>query len=66
MKQNMGTTDRILRAIGGLVLIILYFANVITGGLGIAALVIAAVLLLTALVGFCPLYVPFRIHTRQV
>ena len=65
MRQNMGTVDRVLRAIGGLLLAVLYFTNVITGTLGIIGLIIAVILLATAALGFCPLYVPFRFSTRR-
>ncbi|WP_094766821.1 YgaP family membrane protein [Pseudozobellia thermophila] len=35
----------------------------VTGTLGIVLLVLAAVFLLTAFVGFCPLYLPFGLST---
>ncbi len=66
MRQNMGMTDRIVRAVAGVLLLVLYFTNVIAGTWGIVALVIAAVLLITAALGFCPLYVPFKISTRRL
>lgn len=64
MKKNMGNLDRVLRLLGAGVLIALYFLNVITGTLAVVSLVIAAVLVLTSFISFCPLYVPFRINTR--
>lgn len=64
MKKNMGNLDRVLRLLGAGVLIVLYFLNVITGTLAVVSLVIAAVLILTSFISFCPLYVPFRINTR--
>ncbi|HNY15427.1 MAG TPA: DUF2892 domain-containing protein [Bacteroidales bacterium] len=64
MKKNMGNLDRVLRLLGAGVLIVLYFLNVITGTLAVVSLVIAAVLVLTSFISFCPLYVPFRINTR--
>ena len=66
MRQNMGMTDRIVRAVAGVLLLVLYFTNVIAGTWGIIALVVAAVLLITAALGFCPLYVPFKISTRRL
>jgi len=64
MKQNMGTTDRIIRAVvvAPILLIIAYvagFASVV----GIISTVLAIVMLGTAAVGFCPLYVPFHLHS---
>jgi hypothetical protein len=63
MKKNMGTMDRIIRILVAVVIAILYFTNVITGTLGIVLLVLAAVFVLTSLVGFCPLYLPLGIKT---
>ncbi|GAB4332584.1 MAG: hypothetical protein Kow00127_24330 [Bacteroidales bacterium] len=65
MKANMGSTDRILRLIAGIVLAILYFTNVITGTLGIVLLVVAAVFILTSLVSYCPLYPLLGMNTKE-
>ncbi|HAO47305.1 MAG TPA: DUF2892 domain-containing protein [Ferruginibacter sp.] len=56
MKKNMGNADRIIRILVAAAVAILYFTNIITGTLGIVLLAIAAVFILTSLVGFCPLY----------
>ena len=63
MKPNMGSTDRILRALVAVVIAILYFTGTITGTLGIVLLVLAVVFLLTSVVSFCPLYAPLGIST---
>jgi hypothetical protein len=65
MKKNMGNLDRLLRLIGAALLIVLYFLNVVTGTLGIICLIIAAILILTSFISFCPLYMPFKINTRK-
>ena len=65
MKKNMGTADRIIRAVIALVMIVLFAQGVISGTLGIILLVLSGVFLLTSLVGFCPLYAPFGIRTRS-
>ena len=65
MKTNMGGADRIFRVIIAAVFIGLYFANIISGWLGIALIVLSVVFLLTSLVGFCPLYLPFGIKTNK-
>jgi hypothetical protein len=62
MKLNMGTTDRIVRAVVALVAVIL--AVTIGGGWGIVFWIVAAIMALTSVVGFCPLYAPFRVSTR--
>jgi len=56
MKKNMGNLDRIIRVLLAAVAAVLYFTNMLTGTLGIVALVVAVVFLLTSAVGFCPLY----------
>lgn len=63
MKKNMGTADRIIRILIAIVIGALYFTNVITGTLGIILVILAAVFLLTSVVNFCPLYLPFGIST---
>ena len=58
MILNMGKTDRILRIIAGLVIIALGFLyNTYWGAIGLIPLV-------TALVGWCPLYAPFKFSTK--
>jgi len=61
----MGATDRIIRLIIAAIIVILYFTEVLTGTLGIVLLVLAGVFVLTSLVSFCPLYVPFKISTLK-
>jgi hypothetical protein len=63
MKSNVGKTDKLIRLLVALVGILLYIFNVITGTAGIVVLAIAAVLILTALVNFCPLYTVFGLST---
>jgi hypothetical protein len=65
MKTNESMVDRIIRDIGGLVLLALYFSNTITGTLGIVLAVVGAIALLTGLVGFCPLYSLLKIQTNK-
>jgi hypothetical protein len=65
MKKNMGTLDRILRIVLAVVLTTLYFMDVITGAVGITLVVLSAVFVLTSLVSFCPLYLPFGLSTCE-
>ncbi|RIJ48777.1 DUF2892 domain-containing protein [Maribellus luteus] len=59
MKSNVGTTDRLIRVIAGLILAI---AGVIFdswwGLIGIIPLA-------TGLFKFCPLYLPFKLSTTE-
>lgn len=59
----MGSTDRIIRIVLAAVIAYLYYANIVTGTLGIVLLVLAGVFVLTSFVSFCPLYAPFGIST---
>lgn len=63
MKKNMGIADKIIRIIIAAVIAYLFFTDVLTGTLGIVLLVLSGVFVLTSLISFCPLYVPFGIKT---
>lgn len=65
MKKNMGSADIAIRVIVAIIFGILYFANIVTGTIGIILLVIAVIFLLTSIFNFCPLYVPFGISTSS-
>ncbi|HEU5292444.1 MAG TPA: DUF2892 domain-containing protein [Cyclobacteriaceae bacterium] len=65
MKRNMGSIDKVLRILAAIIIVILYFGKLISGGLAIFLLVIAGIFILTSFVGFCPLYLPFGISTRK-
>ncbi len=62
---NQAGWDRILRVFGGIALIVLYFADVLTGTLGIILAVAGGVFLVTGLAGWCPIYAMFRIRTNR-
>ena len=66
MKANMGSADRIGRALLAVVFAVLYFTGTVTGTFGIVLLVLGAVFLLTSVFSFCPLYAPFGISTCSV
>ncbi|HKK58729.1 MAG TPA: DUF2892 domain-containing protein [Salinivirga sp.] len=65
MKTNMGFTDKIIRLLVAAAIAILFFTDVITGTLGIILLVVAGIFVLTSLVSFCPLYLPFGLSTLR-
>jgi len=65
MKKNMGSIDIAVRLLIAALVIILYFTNVISGTLAIILLIVAGIFILTGLLGFCPLYVPFGISSRK-
>lgn len=63
LPQNEGMLDRLIRALVGVALGIVMF-TLLTGVWQIVVGVVAAVLLVTAAVGFCPLYALLRISTN--
>jgi K+-transporting ATPase A subunit len=66
MKSNMSGVDRLLRTIIAVALIVLGLTGVLAGTIAIIGYILAAVFLLTALVGFCPLYAALKFNTRKV
>ena len=66
MKANEGTIDRIIRAVVGVAALLGAFAIGSGSVAFVLLLVVGAVLLVTAAVGFCPLYRVFGINTCPV
>ena len=60
--KNMGSADRIIRVVLGVVGIVL---GITLGGLWWIAAALGAVFLLTSSISFCPVYSLFRISTRR-
>ena len=65
MKITLHMTDRIVRILLSIAIVILYFSGVLSGTLAIIALVVAIVFTLTSLIGFCPLYALLGISTKK-
>jgi len=65
MKKNIGSVDKVVRLVLALVGILLAFTKVVTGTWAIIVLIIAAVLIVTSLIGYCPLYVLLGINTLK-
>ncbi|MEN8790317.1 MAG: DUF2892 domain-containing protein [Flavobacteriaceae bacterium] len=63
MKKNIGALDKVLRFSLGIAGGLLVYYEVITGPISFILLAAVAVLLLTALTGFCPLYGLLGIHS---
>jgi Na+(H+)/acetate symporter ActP len=63
MKKNMGTVDRVIRVLLAVVVLTLYLTGNITGLAAIILGIIAVIFVVTSIIGFCPLYVPFKIST---
>ena len=65
MKNNMGSTDKIIRLIAAAIMILLYAFNIVSGTLGIVLIIVAAVFALTSFISFCPLYTICGISSRN-
>lgn len=65
MKKNMGNIDRVIRILVALVIGALYFSHQISGTAAIIGLALAGIFILTSLISFCPLYLPFGLSTRK-
>lgn len=63
MKKNVGTIDRTIRGIAGIVLVAAFSLGAIQGVLGIVGLVFGIVLIGTAAMGWCPPYTLMGINT---
>ena len=67
--KNVGGVDRVLRGVIGVVALVLAFTTLGAmelNVLGMIAAVVGAVMLLTALIGFCPAYLPLRLSTCRM
>lgn len=65
MRSNMGAADRAVRILAAIIIAGLYFANQISGTAAIILLAFAGAFILTSLMSFCPLYLPFGISTKK-
>ena len=63
MKKNVGNTDKIVRMLIAVIIMVLYYLGYISGTLAMILLIIGVVFLVTALISFCPLYFIFGKNT---
>ncbi|MEO5908271.1 MAG: DUF2892 domain-containing protein, partial [Ginsengibacter sp.] len=64
MKANIGSVDKIARILIAALVLVLYFTNVISGTLAIILFIVAAILLITVFINFCPIWHFLGISTR--
>ena len=62
--KNMGGMDRVIRAVIGVVLVLLAIFADMSMVAVVVLVIIAAVLLVTATAGICPAYLPLKFSTR--
>lgn len=65
MRGNESGADRLLRGLVGVILLVLAFVGGLTGAGKTVALVAGAILLVTGLIGFCPIYAIFGMSTGK-
>jgi len=59
----MGPADRSIRVIAAIVIAVLIVAKTLTGTLALVLGILGGIFLVTAVIGFCPLYVPLKLST---
>lgn len=65
-KENVGKLDKAIRIVVAFILSALYITQTLTGFLGILALIIGGVLIVTAIVGTCPIYKALGKNTCKI
>jgi len=65
MIKNMGPADKAVRILFAVIIATLFFINVIKGVMGLILLALAVIFVLTSLIRFCPLNIPFGINTGK-
>jgi len=66
MKKNVGSIDRAIRGLVGVVGIAVYALGLASGVLGMVALIVGVVMLGTAAIGWCPPYTLLGVNTCSV
>ncbi|MCB4790855.1 MAG: DUF2892 domain-containing protein [Elusimicrobia bacterium] len=56
MKKNIGSLDRLIRAMLAVIIGILLFKGILTSSIALILGILAVLLLITSAIGFCPLY----------
>lgn len=62
---NQAGWDRIVRVILGVVLLILAFSNIVSGGLGVVFIIVGILALVTGITGICPAYMLLKFRTKK-
>lgn len=65
LSLNESPLDRAIRIVLGIAIAAVAVAGVVTGPVLYGAWIVAAILLVTGIVGFCPLYAILRVSTRK-
>ncbi len=65
MKKNMSEADKLLRVLLSSIVVVLNFMGLIGGWFATTLMVIAAILLITTLINFCPVYALLKIRSGK-
>lgn len=65
LNKNMGMLDRTIRLVIAAVIAVLYFTGNLSGLAATILGILAVIFVVTSLVSFCPLYLPFGLSTRK-
>lgn len=64
MKMNVSAVDRVIRAVLGIGLLVVYFVAP-QSGWTLASLIVGLVFVATAAIGWCPIYALLHVSTRH-
>lgn len=65
MKANLGKSDRIIRITISILIIILVVAGFITGIIAHIGVIMAILLIITSVAGYCPIYHIWNLNTNK-
>lgn len=63
LKKNLGVSDRVIRIVLAVIIVIAYFTGLLTGVVATILIVLAAAIGITGSIGWCPVYLPFGLNT---
>ncbi|MDP2790959.1 MAG: DUF2892 domain-containing protein [Rectinemataceae bacterium] len=65
MVKNMGKIDKLIRILVAFIIGVLIITGNIAGSTAVVLGFFAVVFIATSVVGTCPLYIPFKISTKE-
>lgn len=65
MRNNIGKIDRFLRIVVGGLLVLIFLNGTLVGLASVISLAVAAIMIITAILGTCPLYTVARCNTSE-
>lgn len=65
MKRNMGPADRTIRILLAIIFGYLVIKGQVGGTLAFIISIVTIAFIITAFIGWCPVYVPFNFSTRK-